>query len=147
MKRVLGTVVLMVALVVAAVPAAGAAVSPTERRLLRDVATLKRQVRTLQTQTRQANQGLNVLLALTMCNAALTADALQGTWAVVDQVAQAAQGRTYFGTQTPLNDSGACNAFRIARNQAVPPTVAGFSAFLALVQGSSAVVNAMRLPS
>jgi hypothetical protein len=146
MKRVVGTVVMVVALVLAAVPA-GAAVSPTERRLLRDVATLKRQVRTLQTQTREANQGLNVLLALTMCDAALTADALQGTWTVIDQQAQAAGRPPVFGAQTPLNDSGACNAFRISRSQAVPPSIAGFSAFLGLVRASARVVNAVKLPS
>ena len=152
MKRVLGTAALIVAFVLAAVPVAGAAVSPTERKLTRQVTalqkqvtTLQRQVKTLQTQMRNANGAVNGLFAVTVCLTAMTADTFQATWTAVDELAQATQGRTYFGPpQAAVNDLGACQALRVSRPRT--PSVAGLSSIIAIF-ASSAVVNAVRLPN
>ena len=69
-----------------------------------------------------------------VCENVVITDALQGTWNVVDQIAQATQaGKTYFGAQTPLADKGACTAFKITRSQGVPPTALVFNSLVALL--------------
>jgi outer membrane murein-binding lipoprotein Lpp len=144
MKRaiVAGAVVASLAL---AGPASAA--TPTERKLQREVNTLKRDVAALKTQVRQLrngfgtgenqqlgvvglNQFLNVLLALEFCNAAITADAFQGTWTVLDQK----PGGTTVGPQQAVNDAGACNAVEVARSSASPPSLAPFHAFFRILQ-------------
>ena len=70
---------------------------------------------------------------------AITADGLQGTWQVIDQLSAATQGgKTYFGAQTPVSDAIAgqsiCQLISVPRPHALPPTVAPFSALLALFQ-------------
>jgi len=74
------------------------------------------------------------------CNTAIAADGLQGTWQVIDQLSAATQaGKTYFGPQTPVDDSiggvHICAEIGIPRSQALPPTTAPFSALLRLYQG------------
>src|SRR5205085_5457315 len=76
-----------------------------------------------------------------VCEGALTADLVQGTWNVVDQLSSALQGgKVYFGPQTPIDDTvqgrPVCQALGIARSQAVPPTAAPFSALYALLRTS-----------
>lgn len=103
---------LAAALVVAlAVPEAAVSADPTNAK----IAALQKQVRTLQTQMRTAQRSigfLNQQLALNFegdtCLGAQTADLIQGTWGVIDQVAQTAQARTYFGPQTPVLDYNNC---------------------------------------
>jgi outer membrane murein-binding lipoprotein Lpp len=106
------TAVLVAALAFAtlAVPA-GSAATPTDRKiaaLQRQVKTLQRQVKLLTTRVAQANSGVSAAFIGSTCEAALTADLFQGTWAVIDQVA----GRTIFGAQTQLSDYGNCGALR-----------------------------------
>ena len=144
MKRaiVAGAVVASLALVGPA-----AAATPTERKLQRDVAALKKDVAALKTQVRQLRNGfgtgdnavlgvvgLNQLvggvIALTFCNAAITADAFQGTWTVLDQK----PGGTTVGPQQAVNDAGACNAFSIPRSGASPPNLNSFHAFMRILQ-------------
>jgi hypothetical protein len=98
----------------AAQPASGA--TPTDRK----IAALQRQVRAMQSQVKALNKRVNLLERYasapflgSTCEAALTADLFQGTWAVIDQVA----GRTIFGPQTQITDYGNC-AF--LREPAVP---------------------------
>ena len=74
------------------------------------------------------------------CDAALTADALQGTWQTFDQVTAALQnGTVYFGAQTPVDDTflvpetNACATLKITRTQALPPTVGNIAALLLLL--------------
>jgi hypothetical protein len=51
------------------------------------------------------------------CEAAITADVIQKTWGVIDEIAQTTMGRTYFGPQAPLNDQKGCTDISITRNQ------------------------------
>ena len=84
---------------------------------------------------------------LDVCTAVVTADALQGTWAIIDQIATATQaGKTYFGPQTALNDQGLCSSgFGVTRSQTLPPTVAPFASILGLVTGSAVLTKHVAL--
>jgi outer membrane murein-binding lipoprotein Lpp len=144
MKRaiVAGAVVASLAL---AGPASAA--TPTERKLQREVNTLKRDVAALKTQVRQLrngfgtgenqqmgviglNQFVNLLVALQFCSTALSADAFQATWAVMDQK----PGGATIGPQQTVNDAGACTAVQVARSSASPPSLAPFHAFFRILQ-------------
>ena len=79
------------------------------------VAVLQGQVRALQKQVKVLSAAavdekgqIQVSFAAVTCLGAQTADLVQGTWGVVDQIAQAAQQKTYFGPQTQVNDYGNC---------------------------------------
>jgi hypothetical protein len=148
MRRALVTVVIAsLAGLVLAAPAAPA--TPTEKALQRQVAALKKQVttlgrqvtsldkqvKTMKTQVDEQDDALGALFALTICGAAMTADAFQGTWGVIDQIAQPALQRTFFTPPAAaVNDLGACNSLRVPRSQAAPPTLSSFVAYLALFQ-------------
>ena len=135
------TVALTLAALVLAIPAtqAGAAkqAGPTAaqfRALQKQVTTLQKQVKTLQKQAKDINNVAVGLIDLLACENVVITDALQGTWNVVDQIAQATQaGKTYFGAQTPLADKGACTAFKITRSQGIPPTALVFNSLVALL--------------
>jgi len=114
--------------------------TPTEKKLQKDVATLKAQVKALKKSVSDARDiaiGIGIIGA---CNTAITADGLQGTWQVIDQLSAATQvGKTYFGPQAPVDDSISgvhiCGEIGVTRIQALPPTTASFSALLRLYQG------------
>ena len=135
------TVALTLAALVLAIPAtqAGAAkqAGPTAaqfRALQKQVTTLQKQVKTLQKQQKDTNGLALGLAAVLVCEDVVITDALQGTWNVVDQIAQATQaGKTYFGAQTPLADKGACASFKIKRSQGIPPSAAVFNSLVALL--------------
>ena len=135
------TVALTLAALVLAIPAtqAGAAkqAGPTAaqfRALQKQVTTLQKQVKTLQKQQKDTNGLALGLAGVLVCEDVVITDALQGTWNVVDQIAQATQaGKTYFGAQTPLADKGACAAFKITRSQGIPPTALVFNSLVALL--------------
>ena len=131
MKRLL-VLALMTAL--CAVPAANAAApkGPTLAQFNALKAQLKKDEKTLTT----LEGALNFTIAFGLCQNAATADAFQGTWSVIDQMAQATQaGKTYFGPQTPITDLQSCAAFKkpLIRSQAVPPTSSVFSALATLL--------------
>lgn len=138
MKRI---VVLTLAAVALAVPAAQANAAPAKsptlaqfKSLQRQVTTLQKQVKKLQTQTKDLNGFADALIPLLACQDVVTTDALQGTWNVIDQISAATQaGKTYFGAQTPIPDAGSCAAFRITRSQTVPPSAAVFSSLVTLL--------------
>ena len=131
MNRILLSGATIVA-VAALVAPAGAAPPPTQK-LQREVTTLQTQVKTLQKQVQELRAVTALALALDVCSVAVTADAVQGTWNVVDQIAQATQaGKVYFGAQQPLSDLGACDALSVKRATLVPPNVAVFNALLSI---------------
>jgi hypothetical protein len=122
--------------------------TPTEQKLTKDVRVLKAQVAKLQktqkTQATQISDTQNLAagaIVLNLCATALTADALQGTWQSIDQLAGVTQaGKVYFGPQTAVDDTlggqSVCQSLRIVRSQVLPPTVAQFNALLALLRSS-----------
>ncbi len=117
------------------------AATPLQRQvttLRRQVTTLQRQVRTLQRQVRDARDFGIVSGQVAFCLGAITADALQNTWAVINQN----EGRPIFGAPQIVNDRGICSALRVPRQPTqVPPTISPFSALFALL-GASQVAPA-----
>lgn len=128
------------------------AATPTEQKLQRQINTLKAQVSKLQkTQKQHATAIDNVFgvaataIVFSVCSTEATADAVQGTWQVIDQISAATQaGKTYFGAQTAVPDSTlgglltqpACQALKVLRSQALPPTAAQFNALIAALSSS-----------
>jgi hypothetical protein len=64
------------------------------------------------------------------CLAAITSDALQETWLVLDKVAQPALNTTFFGTPGPVDDKGACSGKVTRKQLEVPPTVDVFKGLI-----------------
>jgi hypothetical protein len=117
-----------------ALAAPAPAATPTERKLLRDVKVLKAQVKALQTQVRQARNIALGAVVYAGCSTAVTVDAFQGTWAVIDDVSnKTTQPKTWFGPQQPANDFQTCQSFSITRAPTqVPPNATVFNSLLAL---------------
>jgi hypothetical protein len=113
MKRWIA-IVALIASVVVVVPMAFSAAPPPPSA--KQVAALAAQVRLLQKQTkvlqrRLANDEGELFANWSgdACSLALTADVLQGTWSVIDQISQATMGgKLFFGPQIALNDQGGC---------------------------------------
>jgi hypothetical protein len=125
----------------AIVPAAGAGAKkgPTLRSLQTQITSLKKQVNTLKKRTTLAENIAVVALAYGGCSTAVTADTFQDTFVGVDGHFTQKVGTNYFGTQSALNDYGACSALEITRahNQS-PPTTAVLAALLDLFKPTSA---------
>jgi hypothetical protein len=150
MKRI---VTLGLAAVALAVPAteAGAARSanPTAaqfKALQAQVKALQKQVKALQkwvpksctAKTCITLPSLSANAAFTyeveICQQAVISDAFQGTWNVIDQIAQATQsGKTYFGAQSPISDKSACSNVSFTRSTGVPPSAAIFNSLVTLL--------------
>jgi uncharacterized protein YoxC len=138
MKKIVAVTLAALVLVIPATQASAAKqAGPTAaqfRTLQKQVTTLQKQVKTLQKQQKDLDSFTSALVGVLVCENAVITDALQGTWSVVDQIAQATQaGKTYFGPQTPLVDKGSCTAFKITRSQGVPPTTLVFNSLVALL--------------
>jgi hypothetical protein len=74
-------------------------------------------------------------LLIETCLAATTADALQSTWATLDQ----ANGGSLFGPQQTISDSNTCNPLEITRQGIrTPPTTGVFSALTSLLSAGKA---------
>jgi len=120
----------------------GSAATPLERRvatLQKQVTTLQKQVKTLQKQSKDNEEVGLSSLGLAICLTAVTGDSFQGTWSAVNQVA----GRSVFpAAAVTLNDRGICNALRVPRQSTTAPTIAPFSALLALL-GPAALLESM----
>jgi hypothetical protein len=125
------------ALVAATGTAPASAATPTQRiaKLERQIRTLQRQNRTLTTQVREARNLAVAAGQVAFCGTAITADAFQATWSVIDQIAQPAVGRTFFSTQVPVNEP-ICSRIGVSRPQPVPPTVSPFVSLLRFVNQS-----------
>lgn len=130
MIRAVAAVVAVFATVAAG---AASAATPTDKKiasLQKQTATLQKQVKALQKTVKDLNRFADFTYALGTCQTAITADALQGTWAIVNQVA----GRAIFPAAANIPDDGACNALRISRQPTVvPPTISPFSALAQLL--------------
>jgi hypothetical protein len=148
MKRVLLLGVVLAVALYATVAWAATPPTPMEKKLQKDVATLKAQVKTLKKSVSDLRDVALAVAVVGACNTAITADGLQGTWQEIDQLSAATQAdKTYFGPQTPVNDAIGnsnnhwCALASVNRSQALPPTVAQFSALLALYQTTAAKVR------
>src|SRR5437588_5514552 len=99
MKRLI--VVLAVVVGIAAiVPMAFSASYPTSaaNSLTSRVTALEKKVKTLQKDNKDIRGLAAAALLYAICDSAITADALQGTWQTIDQLSAATQsGKTYFG--------------------------------------------------
>jgi hypothetical protein len=106
-------------------PVAGAATP-----IAAQVAKLQKQVKTLQRQVSDLRGQLDLNYEGDTCLGAQTADLIQGTWGVIDQIALSAQSKTYFGPQTAVSDYGNCADLAqpdVPRpGIRVPPTIAPF---------------------
>jgi hypothetical protein len=134
---VLTTIAALVAVTALAAPASAA--TPSQARLARQVKTLQRQVttlnrqvRTLQRQMREVQSVAAGGIIFTACNAAATADALQGTWDTIDQLATAVGQPERYPPQTAIADPlNSCQNLEIQRApNTVPPATNVFAALL-----------------
>lgn len=102
--------------------------------LQRQVKTLQAQIKVLQVQGKRlssdvadTNDQLQVNFEGDTCLGAMSADLLQGTWGVIDQIATTAQQKTYFGPQTQISDYKNCADLanpNVPRGAiTVPPTI------------------------
>jgi len=119
-----------------------AALQAQVKTLAGQVKTLQASVKKLQTDVKKQQTGLDniaaVVTIIDVCQEALTTDALQGTWAVVDQILVASGKPAVFGPQTLVNDYGACAALStpsITHAIGAPPTVASFGGLITLLHG------------
>jgi hypothetical protein len=109
---------------------AGDARSPGDRKiaaLTKQVAALTKEVKALKAQMSATREQLRLNSAGDTCLGAMQADLLQGTWGVIDEIAQATQSQTYFGQQVQVADYLNC-AFLGERGVVrpaiqVPPTI------------------------
>jgi hypothetical protein len=138
MKSAIAGIIFAVALASAAVAVAGPSAKPQASTV--DIAALQKKlnatnarVNKLETRVNklETTQKLLVDVAVTTlaglaCDAALTADAFQSTWATVDVFAQAVQMRTYFSAPTLVNDQKSCSDLGVPRQPPVPASVASF---------------------
>jgi hypothetical protein len=116
--------------------------TPTERKLLKQVATLKKQVvalqkttKKLQTDLRNTQVSAGGAIALAACTAAVTADALQGSWAAINTREASRAAPAVFPSESAVNDAGTCQALRITRTPtANPPNLTAFKGLLAILQ-------------
>ena len=115
MNRIKVAALVAVALTLAGFAAraqSASAASPTDRKiaaLAKQVNALSKQVKTLTTQLTATRRELVINFAGDTCSAALFADIQIGTWGVIDQIAQATQGKTYFGQQAAVDDYKNCS--------------------------------------
>ena len=144
MRRALALAAIALALLVA--PAALAA-PPTNAQLASQLKALQAKVtkqdktiKSLQKAVSDAGGLAAAGLAFSACGFAISADALQGTFNVIDQISINTPNvaRAFFGAQVPVTDAGSCTALRVVRTQAVPPTTAAFSALLSLLRAPAA---------
>ena len=141
MKRVVVAAAVAASLLAAALAtpgaagAAGAATDPKVAALQRRVTVLEKQVATLLRTNRLLIDAVNANFAGDACAVAATADAFQVTWSAVDLLAQAVQAKTYFGTQTTVDDLRSCSEVGVARLGASPPSLVPFGSLIRFAAG------------
>src|SRR5438445_12227235 len=97
MKSAVAAAVIAAALTAVAMGTAGTSADPQVAALQKRVTKLEKDVKALQKTQKTLIGGVFASYAGLACESAATADALQATWSVVDQIAQATQaGKTYF---------------------------------------------------
>ena len=130
MKRVL--VAALISVVAMAVAAPAPAAGPTVKSLARQIKALQKDVKTLKAQVTTARQIAASALVYSACSTAVTADAIQGTWTILDAKLTPTHG-PIFGPQTPTNDYQTCQPLQITRAPTQSPPNAGvFNSLLAL---------------
>jgi hypothetical protein len=130
MKRLIAAIAAGAVALVLAAPAQPA--GPTTRQLAKQIKVLQKQVKTLKKDVKTADLHAAIALVYAGCSTAVTADAIQGTWTVIDQV----NGTPIFGAQVPVNDYTVCSALQITRAPTqVPPNITVFNSLLALFSG------------
>ena len=136
MKRLFAAPVAVV-LAVAVLAAPAAALTPNQRiaKLEKRVTTLEKQNKTLKKQAADAMDVGVAALAFSVCSTAITADALQATWTVLNQV----PGHSSIGTGSAVGDAAVCSRLQVSRPAAVPPTISPFEQLMRLVNTPSAV--------
>ena len=155
MKRfgVLAVLCLLAALVASATAgASGTALTPNEKNLQKQLNTIQK------AQTAQGKKitalakndaflldGIRFAIAVDECTNAATADALQGTWTIINDLATKTAQPTYFPVATPVDDSGVCTALGVTRSQVSPPTVGTLDALLALIRQSAVLTRHIAL--
>jgi outer membrane murein-binding lipoprotein Lpp len=131
------TIAALVAATALAAPASAA--TPGERRLARQVKTLQRQittlnrqVRTLQRQMRETRSVAAGGIIFAACSSAATADALQGTWETIDQLAAGVGQPDRYPPATAVADPlNSCQGLEVQRQaNTVPPRTDVFAALL-----------------
>ncbi|HEX3455687.1 MAG TPA: hypothetical protein VHS03_13755 [Gaiellaceae bacterium] len=137
MKKALVLCAIVGAAVYAATAMSASGPTPIEKTLQKQVATLNKTVATLKKNQAADEAAIGVTLLFTICSDEIAADALQGTWSVVDQIATAAGQAARFGPQTPVvaNVSGqdVCATGGITRTPVTSgaiPTIGGYQALL-----------------
>jgi hypothetical protein len=147
MKRTLVIAVIVVAVAAAVGLAARSNAAVTTASADPRIAVLQKQVRVLQGQVKVLQKHLvsdegaiGVNFEGDTCLGAQLADLIQGTWTVVDQLSAATQeGKTYFGTQTQVNDYKTCadlaNPDVPRPGIVVPPTVSPLQTLLQWLYG------------
>jgi hypothetical protein len=116
------------------VPAAQAAApkSPTMAQfnaLKAQLAKDEKRIKTLETRD-------VALLGVHLCENAIIADALQGTWQAIDALAVSLSKPAVFGPQTAtVNDDNACSDFTITRSHVIPANISVFSSLATLIIG------------
>jgi hypothetical protein len=133
----------------AIVPAANARATkgPTLRSLQAQIKVLQKQVKALKKQTALAQDIAVVSLAYGACSTAVASDTFQDTFAGVE--GHFTHTGTYFGTQTPVNDYGACSALEVVRaHNQNPPTTSVLAGLLDLFKptGATGTSGFMSLP-
>jgi hypothetical protein len=122
-----GTVLAIVAAVLFVLLAAGfgksTSSSPSKQLLAlqAQIKTLKSQVKVLTVRTDATEADALANYQGDACSVAVTSDALQGTWAAVDDLAKKMGQPTYFGPQAPVSDLNSC-LVGIARSAPGTPT-------------------------
>jgi hypothetical protein len=132
MKRILVLAVVAAAL---SVPAAQAA-APPKGPTMKQFNALKAQLAKDEKTIKSLQQFNGAVIAVLLCQNAITADALQGTWQAIDTLAVALGRPAVFGPQTTTaNDDNACGVNSITRSHTVPPNISVFSSFATLLIG------------
>ncbi len=143
MKKAFVLCAIVGAAVYAATAMSASGPTPIEKTLQKQVATLNKTVATLKKNQAADEQAIGVTLLATVCSDEISADALQGTWSVVDQIATAASQAARFGPQTPIaatiQGQDVCAVLGIARSPVTSGAVPTIGAYQALLgTGSSA---------
>lgn len=130
----------LVALAVAcALAAPVSAATPTERKLNRQVKTMQRQVKVLQGQVRTLRRQMREVqivsslgVAFSVCNAAATADAFQGTWETIDAINPKVAEPDKYPPLVPVADPlNSCQLLEVQRQPSMVP--ANTNVFAALL--------------
>jgi len=136
MRRTLAVGVLLVVGAVLAAPAFAAPSTPTEKKLQAEITVLQnkipamqKQVTTLQKQVKTLTNVLSAEIDYSICSNAVTADALQQTWATVNI---SSTGAIFGAAESPVNDIGSCTSWKVTRAAAGVPNLAIFKALIAL---------------